>query len=81
MHCLCCTIMQATRTSARLCEIVQALITLQNMYTNMVEQGTPAPNEAEFRAYQLILAMGQHGKYFYSATGFFASLKVCLRPN
>lgn len=46
------------------------------MYTNAYERGTPAPHEAEIRAYQLILAMGQHGKYFYSATGFFASLKV-----
>ena len=56
--------------------VLQALISLQGMYTHMAEQGTPAPNEAEFRAYQLILAMGRHGKYFYSATGFFASLKV-----
>lgn len=55
---------------------LQALISLQAMYKKMADQGTPAPNEAEFRAYQLILAMGKHGKYFYSATGFYASLKV-----
>ena len=55
---------------------VQALITLQNMYEHLKEQGAAAPNEAEFRAYQLMLAMGEHGKYFYSATGFFNSLQV-----
>ena len=55
---------------------MQALISLQGMYTRMAEEGRPAPNEAEFRAYQLILAMGRHGKYFYSATGFYASLTV-----
>ncbi|KAK9796708.1 hypothetical protein WJX73_007053 [Symbiochloris irregularis] len=55
----------------------KALITLQNMYEHLKEQGMAAPNEAEFRAYQLMLAMGEHGKYFYSATGFFNSLKRC----
>lgn len=55
---------------------LQALVSLQAMYTRMADQGKPAPNEAEFRAYQLMLSMGTHGKYFYSAASFFASLKV-----
>ena len=46
------------------------------MYTRMAAQGMPSPNEAEFRAYQLLLSMGQHGSYGYSSTGFYASLKV-----
>ena len=55
---------------------MQSLISLNTMYVAARNQGSPAPREAEFRAYHLLSMMGRHGKYSYSPATFLAAVQV-----
>ena len=60
---------------------VQSLISLNTMYVAARNQGSPAPREAEFRAYHLLSMMGRHGKYSYSPATFLAAVQVSRGPG
>ncbi len=60
--------------------LLQALISLGDLYNRAAARGTPAPNEAEFRSYMLLTMIGTYGRFGYNTATFMHMLSARSPP-
>jgi hypothetical protein len=78
--CSAVTDMEGFNSHLNMEQMNKALISLVDMYGRLAHDGTPQPNEPEFRAYQLLTLMAGHGKFRGDNQAFLSTLQT-LRPE